>query len=76
MPSSRREFERNLYLLAEKAEKGQVRITKSSIRTAKGLSNARYAPNRRVNFNTIDEMARLMANSVTRMEFENEKDVE
>lgn len=67
MPSSRREFEHNMHLLKERAEKGQIRLTKSSIRSFKGLMNARYAPNQRINLHTINEMARLMANTVTQM---------
>lgn len=67
MPNSRREFEHNMHLLKEKAEKGQIHISNSSIRSIKGLMNARYAPNQRVNLHTINEMARLMANTVTQM---------
>lgn len=64
MPSSRKEFEHNVHLLKERAEKGQIHLTKSSIRSIKGMMNARYAPNQRVNLHTVDEMARLMANTV------------
>jgi hypothetical protein len=67
MPSSRKEFEHNLHLLKERAEKGQIHLTKSSIRSIKGMMNARYAPNQRVNLNSVDEMARLMANTVANM---------
>lgn len=67
MPNSRREFEHNMHLLKERAEKGQIHITKSSIRSIKGLMNARYAPNQRINLHTINEMTRLMANTVTQM---------
>ncbi|GAB3716365.1 hypothetical protein GCM10027592_57610 [Spirosoma flavus] len=80
MPNSRREFERNMHLLKEKSEKGQIHISKSSIRSIKGLLNARYAPNQRVNLHTINEMARLMANTVTQMsqqkEFKSKEDEE
>jgi len=67
MPNSRKEFEHNMHLLKERAEKGQLHLTKSSIRSIKGLMNARYAPNQRVNLHTVDEMARLMANTVANM---------
>jgi HD superfamily phosphohydrolase len=67
MPNSRSEFEHNMHLLKEKAGKGQIHISKSSIKSIKGLGNARYAPNQRVNLHTINEMARLMANTVTQM---------
>ena len=56
-----------MHLLKERAEKGQLHLTKSSIRSIKGLMNARYAPNQRVNLHTVDEMARLMANTVANM---------
>lgn len=72
MPSSRREFEHNMHLLKERAEKGQIHLTKSSMRSIKGIMNARYAPNQRINLHTINEMARLMANMVTQMSHQRE----
>ena len=72
MPSSRKEFEHNMHLLKERAEKGHIHLTKSSIRSIKGITNARYAPNQRINLHTINEMARLMANMVTQMSQEKE----
>ncbi|MDN3707115.1 AVAST type 1 anti-phage system protein Avs1c [Myroides ceti] len=72
MPNSRKEFEHNMHLLKERAEKGQIHLTKSSIRSIKGMMNARYAPNQRVNLHTVDEMARLMANMVTQMSYQKE----
>ena len=72
MPTSRKDFEHNMHLLKEKAEKGQVRLTESSIKSIKGLMNARYAPNQRINLHTINEMARLMANMVTQMSYQKE----
>ncbi|MDT0641625.1 hypothetical protein LAG90_02715 [Marinilongibacter aquaticus] len=67
MPDSRKEFEYNMYMFLEKLERGQVHISRSNTRTIKGIINARYAPNKRVNLHTIDEMARLMANSIANM---------
>lgn len=67
MPSSRKEFEHNMHLLKERAEKGQIHLTKSSIRSIKGIMNARYAPNQRINLHTVDEMTRLMANTIGSM---------
>lgn len=67
MPNSRKEFERNMHLFSEKMKRKEVRIGNSNIRTLKGLSNAKYSPNRRVNLHTVDEMARLMANSIVNM---------
>lgn len=67
MPKSRKEFEHNMYFLKEKTEKEQIHFTTSNSRSIKGMKNARYAPNQRVNLHTIDEMARLMANTVVQM---------
>lgn len=62
-PNSRREFERNLDLLAESIEKGTFQIPPFP-RTINGLLNARQLPNVRSNFLTIDESTRLLANSI------------
>lgn len=72
MPNSRKEFEHNMHLLKERAENGQIHLTNSSMRSIKGIMNARYAPNQRVNLHTINEMARLMANMVTQMNYKKE----
>jgi hypothetical protein len=49
-----------------------VKFSVESEKSVKGLLNARIAPNNRVNFHTINEMARLTANTVTQHE-RNEK---
>lgn len=67
MPISRKEFERNMFLLSEGFEKDIIRISNSCIKSAKGLENARFAPNQRANLNTVNEMARLFANSTAQM---------
>ncbi|GGK72064.1 hypothetical protein GCM10011405_20380 [Rufibacter glacialis] len=67
MPNSRREFERNMFFLSEGFERDQVKISRSNIKSIKGIKNARLAPNRRANLNTVDEMARLMANTTANM---------
>lgn len=64
MPNSRKEFERNMHFLSEGFERDQVKINSSNIKSIKGIKNARLAPNRRANLNTVNEMARLMANTV------------
>lgn len=76
MPSSRKEFEHNMHLFKERAEKGQIHLTKSSVRSIKGMMNVRYSPNQRVNLHTVDEMARLMANMVTQMSFKSKENGE
>ncbi|MGE9313209.1 AVAST type 1 anti-phage system protein Avs1c [Niabella sp. CJ426] len=67
MPNSRKEFERNMHFLSEGFERDQVMINSSNIKSIKGIENARLAPNRRGNLHTVDEMARLMANTVANM---------
>ena len=67
MPSSRKEFERNMFFLSEGFEKDLVKINRSNTKTIKGIKNVRLAPNHRANLNTIDEMARLMANTTAQM---------
>ena len=56
-----------MHLFKEIGEKVQIHLTESSKRSIKGIKNARYAPNQRVNLHTVDEMARLMANTVANM---------
>lgn len=67
MPSSRREFERNIFFLSEGFERDQIKINRSSVKSIKGIKNARLAPNKRANLNTVDEMARLTANMTAGM---------
>lgn len=67
MPSSRKEFERNMFFLSEGFEKDQVIIDRSNLKTIKGIMNAKFAPNKRVNLNSVNEMARLLANTTARM---------
>lgn len=67
MPNSRKEFERNMHFLSEGFERDQVEISSSNIKSIKGIQNARLAPNRRANLHTVDEMARLMANTFANM---------
>lgn len=67
MPSSRKDFERNMHFLSEGFERDQVKINSTNVKTIKGIKNARLAPNRRANLHTVDEMARLMANTVANM---------
>ncbi|MCW3484114.1 AVAST type 1 anti-phage system protein Avs1c [Chitinophaga nivalis] len=67
MPNSRKEFERNMHFLSEGFERDQVMINSANIKSIKGIENARLSPSRRANLHTVDEMARLMANTVANM---------
>jgi len=64
---SRKEFEHNMHMLSEGFRQNRMRISSSVTRTIKGIENARLAPNRRVNLHTVDEAARLMANTFANM---------
>ena len=72
MPSSRKEFERNMFFLSEGFEKDLIVISKENIKSIKGIVNVRYAPNNRANLNTVNEMARLMANTVAKLSISKE----
>lgn len=67
MPNSRKEFERNMFFLSEGFEKDLIKINSSNIKTIKGIENTRFSPNHRPNLSTIDESARLLANSIAQM---------
>jgi len=67
MPSSRKEYERNMHFLSEGFKRNQVVINKSNVKSIKGITNARLAPNHRANLNTMDEWARLLANTTAQM---------
>ena len=64
---SRREFERNLHILQEAMRNRKV-LFSSSVqgpkRMERSFKKARELPNKRINFNTIDETVRLTANMV------------
>ncbi|TDE05329.1 hypothetical protein E0F98_04235 [Flavobacterium hiemivividum] len=55
---------------------GIVKFSIESKKSVKGLLNARMAPNNRVNFHTINEMARLTANTVANMDERKNKNIE
>ncbi len=61
-PSNRKEFERHINILYEGLELGRHHITNSK-RLIDSLVNSRKSPNQRVNFLTINESVRLIANS-------------
>lgn len=61
-PNKRKEFERHINMLYEGIERGRHHIPNSK-RLINSLLNSRKLPNHRVNFLTINESVRLMANS-------------
>lgn len=64
-PTSRAEFERNLFLLAEKMAQGKFSIARGL--GIDGLLRVRHLPNGRVDLLSIDEATRLKANMMNQM---------
>ena len=67
---SRREFERNLNLLRELMINGKMRFVRNEENTERmkiSVLRARELPNKRFDFNTVNEMLRLTANSIGQM---------
>lgn len=61
-PSNRKEFERHISMLFEGLEQGRHHVPNNK-RLINSLLDSRKSPNKRVNFLTINESVRLMANS-------------
>lgn len=71
---SRKEFERNLNLLRDRVNEGKIHFNRGIDgihKTEISLLRARELPNKRFDFNTVNEMLRLLAN--TSGQFDNEK---
>lgn len=62
-PRRRGDFEKHVSILAEAIESGNFNPG-PFIKGLRSLLNVKKCPNRRANFLTIDESARLMANSL------------
>lgn len=75
-PDNRKQFERHIHILAESIEQGTfTSIPDHGI--IMSLLKTRNLPNKRVNFITVDERSRLLANFLAnfdRAEFKNNKD--
>lgn len=67
MIKSRKDYERNLYILLEQIENGKVSFPYELERQVDGLLNTRQTPNCRINFMTVDEQSRSIANSIALM---------
>ncbi len=68
VPKNREEFERNFNILEESSRQGTFHIANHLSRSIQGITNVRLLPNGRIDFNTVDENARLMANMTANME--------
>lgn len=70
---SRFEFEQKLNMLAEKIINRRISFAQHTKKTMNGLTKVRKLPNGRIDLNTVDEMVRVTANSVSHFDL-NPKD--
>jgi len=64
---NRRDFEYNINMLTEQSRMGKIHMVETMKDILPSLLDMKKTPNGRVNFNTVDQNARLMANSVAHM---------
>ena len=69
VPKNREEFERNINILKESMIQGTFDIPKHLSRSIQRITNVRLLPNGRIDFTTVDETARSMANMISNMEY-------
>jgi len=69
-PTTREQFERNLFLLAETMKNGKLRIAGHLYHSIRGIQRVRKLPNSRIDFLSVDEMVRVMANTFANLQFE------
>ncbi len=77
-PKRRSEFERNLHLVSESLIQKRFFISHHDSHYIRSMTAVRLLPNRRINFHTVNETARLQANTRANMPqmlkmFENDK---
>lgn len=63
-PATREEFERRMNLLREQMRQGKMHFSAHLTRTIDGLMRVRMLPNGRIDLLSIDESARLQANTL------------
>ncbi|GLI54735.1 hypothetical protein PM10SUCC1_02500 [Propionigenium maris DSM 9537] len=67
---TREDFERNFHLLKE----NQINFSSAVSRGIDSLSKVRYLPNGRIDFLSVDEMARCLANTMMTIDSEDFKE--
>jgi hypothetical protein len=67
-PRTRAEIERNFHLLQRQIQDGRLLFSERVSRTMDSLTRVRYLPNGRIDFLSVDEMARLQANMSAQMD--------
>lgn len=68
---SRIDFERELNILGENIMNGRLTISNHLRHLGKEITKARYAPNKRINLLTINEMTRTFAMSANFRDLDN-----
>jgi hypothetical protein len=66
-PMTRSEFEHRFNVLENMIKNGRMSIAPHLSRSMEGLMNVRRLPNGRIDFLSVDEMARLHANTMSQM---------
>lgn len=74
-PSRRKEFERNMNILQESFINNRATLNPSLLRIIEGLENVRLSPNKRVDLLSVNQIARLHANSIANFSMMKDKDL-
>ena len=64
IPATRKDFERNLFLMAERMRSGSCSFPPRLHHAIRGIQQVRKLPNGRIDFLSVDEAAHLLANTV------------
>jgi hypothetical protein len=70
-PTSREEFELRFHLLKNVMANDRLKVSSSALHGLNGIGQVRFLPNKRIDFLSVNESARLMANMM--LMFEKEK---
>ncbi|WNV04325.1 AVAST type 1 anti-phage system protein Avs1c [Candidatus Methylospira mobilis] len=70
-PMTRSEFEHRFHLLNEQMKQGKIQFAARAINGIHGIENVRILPNGRIDFLSVNELARNLAN--TTMHFDSER---
>lgn len=66
-PTTREEFEYGFHLLRHNLENDKLRFLPQAMQGVEGIKKTRYLPNGRIDFLSVDESARSMANIQVKM---------
>lgn len=75
-PRTRAEFERNLYLLGQNIRERKLHLPQNDFRLEEGLLRMRYLPNGRIDFLSIDEVARNLSNMISQSNEKFEEEID